>query len=263
MAVRGHALRQAALGGPCSRVASPGAVTCDGSVRPARRRLNDLASREFSRTREYERCAPFCARTAAPKKWSSFQLGHLLLWGQQLSSAAQWGAVANSLFFCVDGEPLLVLTSGSHRAGTRLVARLLGVGRCKIRRADPEFVLAMTGQEVGGVAPVGHPRAVRTLVDVALEEHPQVWAGAGMAHTVFRTTFTELVKLTGGEAAVVAADLTRPTAPCTPTRRTSAHTTIPHLITLPPPGGRRPCQNGVAREWRPVRTDGGDIVGLR
>jgi prolyl-tRNA editing enzyme YbaK/EbsC (Cys-tRNA(Pro) deacylase) len=116
------------------------------------------------------------------------------------------GAVANSLVFSIDGEPLLVLTSGAHRVDTRLVARLLGVGRGKIRRADPEFVLAVTGQEVGGVAPVGHPRPVRTLVDVALEEHPQVWAGAGMAHTVFRTTFTELVKLTGGEAAVVAAD---------------------------------------------------------
>jgi prolyl-tRNA editing enzyme YbaK/EbsC (Cys-tRNA(Pro) deacylase) len=116
------------------------------------------------------------------------------------------GAVANSLVFCVDGEPLLVLTSGAHRVDTRLVARLLGVGRGKIRRADPEFVFAVTGQEVGGVAPVGHPRPVRTLVDVALEEHPQVWAGAGLAHTVFRTKFTELVKLTGGQAAVVAAD---------------------------------------------------------
>ncbi|MGA5274278.1 YbaK/EbsC family protein [Streptomyces cellulosae] len=116
------------------------------------------------------------------------------------------GAIANSLVFAVDGEPLLVLTSGAHRVDTRLVARLLGVGRGKIRRADPTLVLTVTGQEVGGVAPVGHPRPVRTLVDVALGQHAHVWAGAGMPHTVFRTTFTELVKLTGGEAAVVAAD---------------------------------------------------------
>lgn len=116
------------------------------------------------------------------------------------------GAIANSLVFSVDGEPLLVRTSGAHRVDTRLVARLLGVGRGKIRSADPAFVLAVTGQEVGGVAPVGHPRPVRTLVDVALGKHPQVWAGAGMPHTVFRTTFAELMKLTGGEAAVVATD---------------------------------------------------------
>ncbi|MEU1466056.1 YbaK/EbsC family protein [Streptomyces sp. NPDC005727] len=116
------------------------------------------------------------------------------------------GTIANSLVFSVDEEPLLVLTSGAHRVDTRLVARLLGVGRGRIRRADPAFVLAVTGQEVGGVAPVGHPRPVRTLVDAALEEYPHLWAGAGMPHTVFRTTFTELVKLTGGEAAVVADD---------------------------------------------------------
>ncbi|MEU6573549.1 YbaK/EbsC family protein [Streptomyces sp. NPDC046805] len=116
------------------------------------------------------------------------------------------GAIANSLIFAVDGEPLLVLTSGAHRVDTRLLARLLGVGRKKIRRADPDFVLAVTGQEVGGVAPVGHPRPVRTLVDEALAGHEHVWAGAGMPHTVFRTTFAELVKLTGGESAVVADD---------------------------------------------------------
>ena len=56
------------------------------------------------------------------------------------------------------------------------------------------------------MAPVGHPRPVRTLVDVALEGHGQVWAGAGMPHTVFPTTFAELVRMTGGEPAVVAAD---------------------------------------------------------
>jgi prolyl-tRNA editing enzyme YbaK/EbsC (Cys-tRNA(Pro) deacylase) len=116
------------------------------------------------------------------------------------------GAIANSLVFSVGGEPLLILASGAHRVDTRLIARLLGVGRGKIRRADPAYVLAVTGQEVGGVAPVGHPQPLRTLVDVALDEHPHVWAGAGMPHTVFRTTFTELTKLTDGQAAVIADD---------------------------------------------------------
>lgn len=114
------------------------------------------------------------------------------------------GAIANSLVFSVGGEPLLILASGAHRVDTRLIARLLGVGRGKIRRADPAYVLTVTGQEVGGVAPVGHPQPLRTLVDVALDEHPHVWAGAGMPHTVFRTTFTELTKLTDGQAAVIA-----------------------------------------------------------
>ncbi|MEV6978603.1 YbaK/EbsC family protein [Kitasatospora sp. NPDC093806] len=116
------------------------------------------------------------------------------------------GAIASSLVFDIDGNPLLVVTSGAHRVDTRLLARLLGVGRGKIRRATPEFVLRVTGQEVGGVAPIGHPQVIRTLVDVALDEHPHVWTGAGLPHSVFRTTFADLVRLTAGEPAVVAAE---------------------------------------------------------
>ncbi|MGW0820074.1 YbaK/EbsC family protein [Streptomyces sp. NPDC002845] len=111
------------------------------------------------------------------------------------------GAIANSLVFEADGTPLLVVASGAHRVDVKKAAALVGVR--KVRRATPEFVLRATGQEVGGVAPVGHPSPLRTLVDTALADHPQVWAGAGLPHTMFRTTFEELVTLTGGEAAAV------------------------------------------------------------
>ena len=69
----------------------------------------------------------------------------------------------------------------------------------RIRRADPDTVKAATGQTIGGVAPVGHPAPLRTVVDVALAGYPEVWAAAGHAHTVFPTTFDELVRITGGE----------------------------------------------------------------
>ncbi|OPC83722.1 aminoacyl-tRNA deacylase [Embleya scabrispora] len=113
------------------------------------------------------------------------------------------GAIANSLIFSADGRPLLVVTSGAHRVDTRVVARLLGVG--KVRRADPEFVLAATGQEVGGVAPVGHPRPIRTLIDTWLDEHEVVWAGAGDHNHMYPTTYAELLRMTGGQAADVEA----------------------------------------------------------
>ena len=111
------------------------------------------------------------------------------------------GAIANSLVFDADGEPVLVLTSGAHRVDTDLVARLLGVGT--LRRATPEFVRATTGQTIGGVAPVGHPAPVRTLVDTALSGHPQVWAAGGHPNTVFPTNFDELVRITRGTPADV------------------------------------------------------------
>jgi prolyl-tRNA editing enzyme YbaK/EbsC (Cys-tRNA(Pro) deacylase) len=113
------------------------------------------------------------------------------------------GAIANSLVFATaEDVPVLVLTSGAHRVDTGKVAALLGTA--KLKRADPDFVYSHTGQRIGGVAPVGHPRMLRTLVDVALADHPQVWAAGGIPHAVFPTTFGELLVLTGGEPAQVA-----------------------------------------------------------
>ncbi|GGS86742.1 YbaK/EbsC family protein [Nonomuraea spiralis] len=106
------------------------------------------------------------------------------------------GAIANSLIFDADGAPLLVLTSGAHRVDVELIARTAGVDR--VRRATPEFVRAATGQPIGGVAPVGHPAPVRTLVDNWLGKHEVVWAAGGHPLTVFPTTFEELVTITGG-----------------------------------------------------------------
>jgi prolyl-tRNA editing enzyme YbaK/EbsC (Cys-tRNA(Pro) deacylase) len=111
------------------------------------------------------------------------------------------GAIANSLIFEADGAPLLVVASGAHRVHPVRLARRIGAG--KIRRADPGFVLAHTGQAVGGVAPVGHPAPVRTVVDQALDGYPVVWAGGGDEHTMFATTFDELVKITSGAPADV------------------------------------------------------------
>lgn len=111
------------------------------------------------------------------------------------------GAIANSLVFQADGVALLVLASGAHRVHTGRLARRLGTG--KIRPATPDFVLAQTGQRVGGVAPVGHPRPLRTVIDQALESFPVVWAGGGDEWTMFATSFTQLVEITGGTPAEV------------------------------------------------------------
>jgi|SRR6516162_8199388 len=113
------------------------------------------------------------------------------------------GAIANSLIFNADGAPLLVLTSGAHRVDAGRVAALIGAD--KVERADPEFVRRSTGQVIGGVAPVGHPAPLRTLVDAELASYDVVWAAAGHAHTVFATSFGELLRITGGTPATVAA----------------------------------------------------------
>jgi prolyl-tRNA editing enzyme YbaK/EbsC (Cys-tRNA(Pro) deacylase) len=114
------------------------------------------------------------------------------------------GAIANSLLFDVDGAPLLVLTSGAHRVDVCKVAALLGVRR--VRPASPDFVREHTGQPIGGVAPIGHPEPIGTLVDVELARHDRIWAAAGHPHAVFPTSYDELLRLTGGAAAEVGDD---------------------------------------------------------
>ncbi|SCX50076.1 Cys-tRNA(Pro) deacylase, prolyl-tRNA editing enzyme YbaK/EbsC [Klenkia marina] len=114
------------------------------------------------------------------------------------------GAIANSLVFEVLGNPVLVLTSGTHRVDTAKVAALLGVP--ELTEAGAAFVREHTGQAIGGVAPVGHPEPIGTLVDITLARHDQVWAAAGHPHTVFPTTYDELLRITAGTAAEVDAD---------------------------------------------------------
>ena len=123
-------------------------------------------------------------------------------------AAAQLGIevaqIANSLVFAADGAPLLVMASGGHRVDTAKVAGL--VGAASVDRATPEFVREHTGFAIGGVAPVAHPEPLRTLVDTELERYDEVWAAAGHPHTVFPTTYAELLRITGGEPADIGAD---------------------------------------------------------
>ena len=122
-------------------------------------------------------------------------------------AAAQLGvptaAIANSLVFVADGEPVLVMASGGHRVDVTKVAAALGAHQ--VQRADAETVRAATGFVIGGVAPVGHTRELRTLIDTSLADFDQVWAAAGHPHSVFPTTYDELVAVTGGTPADVGA----------------------------------------------------------
>jgi len=121
--------------------------------------------------------------------------------------------IANSLVFRAHREdgtiaPILVLTSGAHRVDLVKVADLVDEVD-HIERADADFVRDSTGFAIGGVAPVGHVNSLDTsplitLVDVSLSRYRHVWAAAGHSHTVFRTTYEELLRVTGGHAIEVA-----------------------------------------------------------
>ena len=111
------------------------------------------------------------------------------------------GAIANSLVFASENdEPVLILTSGRHRVDLDRIRASHGLS---LHRASAEFVRAHTGQPIGGVAPVGHPRPIRTLVDRALADYEQLWAAGGIPHAVFPVSYSDLVRLTNGTEADV------------------------------------------------------------
>jgi prolyl-tRNA editing enzyme YbaK/EbsC (Cys-tRNA(Pro) deacylase) len=112
------------------------------------------------------------------------------------------GQVASSIVFKLDDEsPLLVITSGRHRVDTKLVAEKLGVA--KLHRVDADYVKEKSGFSIGGVSPVGWISPATILIDEALNDYEVVWAAAGHPHSVYPTTFAELLECTGAKPMVV------------------------------------------------------------
>jgi prolyl-tRNA editing enzyme YbaK/EbsC (Cys-tRNA(Pro) deacylase) len=113
------------------------------------------------------------------------------------------GAIVKSLIFAADGDAVLVLASGDHQVDTTKVAAVLDV--TTVKRADADLVREATGFPIGGVSPVGHPQPLPTVIDEHLRDFDVIWAAAGTPHAVYPTTYDELVRVSGGTPADVAA----------------------------------------------------------
>ena len=114
----------------------------------------------------------------------------------------QVGQIAKSLIFrrTDSDQPVLVIASGSNRVDEQMVSAHLGA---EIVKADAEFVRASTGYAIGGIPPLGHRTAMRTLVDRTLLELDIVWAAAGTPHAVFPIEPNQLVAITNGHVIAV------------------------------------------------------------
>ena len=110
------------------------------------------------------------------------------------------GQIANSLVFRSGSDPILVMSSGARRVDVARLAALLGA---PVDKADADFVRQHTGFVIGGVAPVGHNLKC-AFVEKSLASYRELWAAAGHPHTVFRLTYEELVRITGGAEAELA-----------------------------------------------------------
>jgi Cys-tRNA(Pro) deacylase len=150
-----------------------------GALHPTAQRVQEALASLGSRAKVVE--VPTSARTATE---AASSLG------------TKVGQIVKSLVFVADGEPVLLLVAGDRRVDLAKAAAALGVD--KVVRAQAEVVREATGFAIGGVPPVGHSRAMTTLVDQSLARFEEVWAAAGTPNAVFPTTPQELLRLSRG-----------------------------------------------------------------
>ena len=111
--------------------------------------------------------------------------------------------IVKSLVFrrATTGTPVLVVASGAHRVSEARIAALVGE---PVTMGPPAFVREVTGYAIGGIPPLGHARAIDTLVDQHLFTLDGLWAAAGHPNSLFPLTPDELVRMTNGRVAEVA-----------------------------------------------------------
>ena len=116
----------------------------------------------------------------------------------------QLGSIVKSLIFVADDQIVLALVAGDRRADLGKLGQILDTGKIRIATADE--VRARTGFAIGGVPPVGHQDALRTIIDQSLGRFAIVYAAAGSPRAIFPIEYEKLLQLTQGKTADITED---------------------------------------------------------
>lgn len=110
-------------------------------------------------------------------------------------AGCELGQIVKSLIFKGkdSGKPIIVLTSGANRVDEKRIREYAGEG---IRKADADFVRAVTGFAIGGVPPIGHLQKIETYMDEDFMQYETVWAAAGTPNAIFELKTSDLEKMT-------------------------------------------------------------------
>lgn len=106
------------------------------------------------------------------------------------------GAIAKSVLVLVGGVPVVVIASGDTKISSSRLKQALGLSG-KVRFADAEQVLALTGYRPGGVCPFLLPDGVGVLLDSSLSRFDSVYPAAGNAYSAVPLGFDLLKSLSG------------------------------------------------------------------
>ena len=113
------------------------------------------------------------------------------------------GQIAKSILFKTKNEEyLMVVSAGDVRLDSKAIKELVGQ---RVRMANPDEVMEITGFQIGGVCPFALKRPVPIYLDESLLRYELVYAAAGTANTALPISFQELIRVTGGQACKVSA----------------------------------------------------------
>ena len=107
------------------------------------------------------------------------------------------GAIAKTLSFVVDDQPILILVEGMCRVDNKKYKQVFDKKAKMIRRENVE---EMIGHAPGGVCPFGVKSGVRIYLDESLKKHEVLYPAAGDAHSCVKLTIGELETVIGDYA---------------------------------------------------------------
>lgn len=112
--------------------------------------------------------------------------------------------IIKSVLFLADGSPVLVISNGLTRINRKRLGSELGMSRRKVKMADKEIVLSITGYPVGAVPPIGHKEEVPVLLDQGVFEETEIYGGGGAVDALMKISTTELQRVINGRLVDIA-----------------------------------------------------------
>lgn len=99
------------------------------------------------------------------------------------------GAIAKTLSFIVNDEPVLILTEGTAKVDNK---KFKACFHTKAKMISFDEVEELVGHAPGGVCPFGINEGVRVYLDESLKRFEIVYPAAGDDHSAVRLTIPEL-----------------------------------------------------------------------
>lgn len=107
--------------------------------------------------------------------------------------------IGKTVIFFIDGTPYAVIANGVRRVDSRKLAARFAVNRKKVKLADSNDVIALTGYAPGTVPPLGHRQPMPVLMAPEVRYHEVIYAGGGGITAMLKIRSEDLANLTNAE----------------------------------------------------------------